>query len=40
MDSDTFFLSEISSYNAFVKRYFRRRNLGNQRIIMKMIRGD
>ena len=34
------FLDEISSYNAFVKRYFLRINLGNKRIIMKMIRGD
>ena len=34
------FLDEISSYNAFVKDIFLRRNLGNERIIMKMIRGD
>ena len=36
----TDFLDEISSYNAFVKRYFLGKNLGNKRIIMKMIRRD
>ena len=35
-----YFLDEISSYNAFVNRYFLGKNLGNKRIIMKMIRRD
>ena len=34
------FLDEISSYNAFVKRYFLRRNVGNERMKKNIVITD